>query len=434
MYHYSKFPNLSKDLFGKLRVPRKLDTEKDGDSVSSRVSVLRQRRSVYGFSNGNVDVQRAKLFRPKKSFGTAMKTLAAPFKGRKVGMTISPIDGTSHSVSSELSFGNPFESAGGDIADEFIADIERRRQIILVGIITKFQAACRAYLTRSRRIRREHGREMLRSRSKSGVISHDVAALVIQARYRSKVQRTRLRRMRSAVRRVSAFHKGNWVRTLFRTIRTAVVRTQAKIRGVLTRRRFYGLLVQRMELFRRHMFSLWQLLDTPLLYRSVFWSYLHVRKPCKGFVRLALAEEELLRLWKSLNPHSASTQDFEGSLGDRNWQKSLRNDTFNKCLAIQRILEDSGTMKESILKPSNGMAKSAAGCVLAERTQLYEKLSKMSESESDVVFGRFSISHSEKKRKVTIVQSICTFVDQAIHHLTSSKGNLIKTLTDLPTW
>jgi hypothetical protein len=76
-------------------------------------------------------------------------------------------------------------------------------------------------------------------------------------------------------------------------IRQAVVRVQAGQRGRVARTGIHSVVAARMTLYRRQIFELWHLLMTPLCYRAAFWSCLDKNDLCMGFVRLALAEEEL---------------------------------------------------------------------------------------------------------------------------------------------
>jgi hypothetical protein len=379
----------------------------DEDEISnSRLSALRRRRSTYGFANtAFVESSHSLFYRPKKSFDAAIKTLSATLNGRKAGMSMNPTDSSGHSTSSDLSLGSSLDLRDGSPYDDRSAENARRRQMILISIIIELQAHCRTFIVLQRKERREQGIKLLQTRSKSGVISSDLAASVIQARYRSKFYQARLNRLRSAVAKVSAFFRGSQIRTIVRIIRRTVVIVQAVIRGFLVRRRISAIISARLDIYRRQIFELWHLLMTPLCCRSVLWNFLRLDESCRGFVRLALAEDELRRLWNRLRDDDTLS---ESAFEHHGMTTRMRNNTFNKAMAVQCLLtNDRGSA--TLLKPMNGTTWSISNSLIAERTQVYDTLTKMDEAEVEALFGRFSINQSCKRKKASLAQMICKY-------------------------
>lgn len=65
-------------------------------------------------------------------------------------------------------------------------------------------------------------------------------------------------------------------------------------------------------------------------------------------------------------------------------------------------------------KQYGGVHGGAAGRVLAERTQIYERLSLSSHGSAErirSIFARFSIPLKEKKKKAALTESVCESFD-----------------------
>jgi hypothetical protein len=84
----------------------------------------------------------------------------------------------------------------------------------------------------------------------------------------------------------------------------------------------------------------------------------------------------------------------------------MNNSTYIKAVAVQRFLKNESA-SASLLKPMNGVAFSLSNSLIAERTQVYDKLAKLDEQEVDALVKEFSISHGGKKKKETLAQTIC---------------------------
>ena len=92
------------------------------------------------------------------------------------------------------------------------------------------------------------------------------------------------------------------VREAYQMLLAVISKVQAVARGRLVRE---GLSVhgkKRMNTYKKQIFYLWCRAHTPLSYRAKFWPLLK----SAGLVRLAIAEQELARLWNELKIHPPS--------------------------------------------------------------------------------------------------------------------------------
>jgi hypothetical protein len=219
---------------------------------------------------------------------------------------------------------------------------------------------------------------------------------------------------------------------------TLIVKAQAVHRGHQVRQRLSTLLAVRLETYKRILFSLWCRASTPLTYRTKFWPSLQSIGP----VRLFVAEQELKRLITELNielpvyndrtqPHSDIEAQLARQLGVSHvvyWK--ARKVRYNSeiyvlrepCLVGAQICRCSLTqLEESLgvgLQPARKVRRQSkvfdagADRLLAERTQIYERLSSGSPTSADRLsgyFNRFAIPLKEKKKKVALTEALCKY-------------------------
>lgn len=262
-----------------------------------------------------------------RNLETALKALSTPFvatprrsatgpgSGGRDGRTPSR-ERSVHSFLSDLSLPSTL-----DMTPEVVSSAEevvlnaRRKRAILVGIIVKFQAYCRMYLKRNRR------HSLLQNcHDTSGRTGNDelkirrVAAVVIQCWVRAFLARRRFTMIRLAVVTLQANRRRLFVRAAYHMLLTDISKAQAVSRGHLIRRCLSALISRRMKTYKKQIFLLWSRADTPLSYRSKFWPHLN----SASFVRMAVAELELTRLWKELKiqppnySHNSANMQDEG--------------------------------------------------------------------------------------------------------------------------
>ena len=99
---------------------------------------------------------------------------------------------------------------------------------------------------------------------------------------------------------------------LYHIVLEEICKIQAQMRGFIVRRKVQTVLKHRFVLYREQVSQLWRHTKTPLAYRSAFWGL-----TCGlGFIKFALVENELSRLWQSLGieDNSDSTHCFDTPL------------------------------------------------------------------------------------------------------------------------
>jgi len=335
-YQYGTFPSLNPNLFGQTRPPMTFESRQRRSSIR-----MTRRMSAVVRASEQVVVEKAtrSLFkvtkRGVKNLESALKALSTPFVPPKRTAAASTERRTTKespnvSVVSDVTMPSTF-----DLTDEVVSSAEvmilnaRRKQAILIGIIVKLQRLCRQFLERKRiNMPKDPIVPNTTKREDSFRLQKQRAAAV-------RVQRCfKVARMRRAATRIQAWRRGNSISLVMKMLISAIARTQAVCRGFVTRKQLGQLLSERMEVYRRQIFKLWQLAETPLTYRSKFWPLL---KPI-GFVRLAIAESELIRLWKVLSIQAPPVLDGVGSNGmevfQRGFRFGLRNDCYSKCLRV----------------------------------------------------------------------------------------------------
>ena len=273
-----------------------------------------------------------------KNLESALKALSTPFVPPRRTAASTPSrkmrkESAGDSIVSDVTMPSTFE-----LTEDIVTSAEmmiwnaRRKQAILIGIIVKLQRLCRQYLER-----RHEDDSLLQfsmvtndfERAKSSsLLKHQTAAA-------GRIQRYfRFWRVLRAAVRIQAWRRGNTVFWAFKMLVAAISKAQAVYRGVAVRKACRKMLAYRLDVYRSQIFRLWQKADTPLSYRSKFWPLLHK----VGFVRLAIAEHELKRLWKELGVQASLKLDKVGStemealhLGDH---LGIRNDVFSKCIRV----------------------------------------------------------------------------------------------------
>ena len=339
-YQYGTFPTLDSALFGQIRPPMKFENRQHQSAIrmSRRMSAFVQASEREVVEKATRSVLTKVTKRGVKNLESALKALSTPFVPPRRTAASTPSrkskrESAGDSIVSDVTMPSTFE-----LTEEVVSSAEmmiwnaRRKQAILIGILVKLQRLCRQYLER----RRENGsllqgsmivNDLERARS-FRLLKHQTAAA-------ARIQRVfRFWRIRHAAVRIQAWRRGNTVFWAFKILVTAISRAQAVYRGVAVRRTCRKMFVDRLDIYRIQIFRLWQKADTPLSYRTKFWPLLHKL----GFVRLAIAEHELKRMWKEMGLQASLTLDKVGSteiealqLGDH---LGIRNDVFSKCIRV----------------------------------------------------------------------------------------------------
>lgn len=176
----------------------------------------------------------------------------------------------------------------------------RRKQSILLGIVSAFQLQCRRKLGGYRATPGQQDGEVS---SGSSVIEapfeviEEHAARILQCCLRRHLSRLKREKMRVAATYVQSLARGRRARFAFDLVRNTVIRLQAQCRGYLSRQLLWKAFRVRMREYRSHIFLLWKQSCESLCYRTKFWSI--IQKDC-SFISVVLAESEIRRLWNEL--------------------------------------------------------------------------------------------------------------------------------------
>ena len=305
MYQYASFPKLNLDLFGKIRPPREWPRSYQKRSYRNlrRMSLSAtqaKERAVVAKAMAPVVKTHALLTsatrRGFKSLESALGALSAPF-------AVPPPAQEDHFPDhvSDVTLGSTL-----DIGQDLISSAEevvlnaRRKQVILLEIIVKLQACARVYLARKQiRNRRGSSQEMkngVENETDTEKAIESRAIVHIQTYVRGAIARREFSCVRYAVLCMQARNRSRRVRLAYFLVIHAIRWTQAAARRFICRKRVIFVTTKRLELYRSCIFALWKRAHTPLTYRTKFWPLIRG----VSFVRLALAEKELYRLWKEL--------------------------------------------------------------------------------------------------------------------------------------
>jgi hypothetical protein len=242
------------------------------------MGAMRRRTSILTRANEHAVVEKASRSllhnilpkRKPRNLEGALRVLSSPFHlpaqrmnsnsshHRRTDAPVASRDLSASAVSSVTlpSEFDPTDEALLTTAEEVVL-IARRKQAILIGILSTLQVHCRQHVRKKQRV----------------FVS-----------------------IRGALVSLQALRRGMLVRFAFWMLRQRIGQLQALFRGYRVRRLFAILTQVRMRLYKRQIFLLWQKSYTPLSYRSQFWQILN----SVSLVRLVLAEQELLRLWSAL--------------------------------------------------------------------------------------------------------------------------------------
>lgn len=316
----------------------------------------------------------------------------------------------------------------------------RRKQIILLDVVIDCQALIRGYLARRQYLhvrisssaekkKRRHETEMQREiqaarkeneirrfKSKNAAILQSVwrgyftrirfesllkAIVKIQTTYRTwKAQREWRRKQAGAV----IIQKNILARrlsTIFRILKGMMVRVQARVRGMLIRNRVTFVKKEKMVLYRSQIFVLWTYAHVPLTLRTKIWPYFNSGE---SFLRLRLAESELVRLWGILGfKATAKASKFKDKVTRCGQAIGIDNKVYcrSKQCVDWIINQDHSGCKSPVLEKALEIEE-------AERLQIYERLSSKAEKDLLALYDYFGIPSDEKLKKFCLAQRLWT--------------------------
>ena len=288
----------------------------------------------------------------------------------------------------------------------------RRKQIILLDVIIKIQACCRGFLVRQKlkgpqNIRATGvfiGNEEAEKAKKLMQKKHE-AAIRIQQYQRCFVAKYRWTRIKWATTTIQKKFLARRTANIYNELRRLVSVVQARVRGVQTRRRVGVVLDGKMARYKRQIFCLWNQAHVPLILRTKLWpDYFNVGHK---FLRLRLAEGELVRLWALIGFKSKGTVAMDPSddvarlsvfIGMNNavYFRSKQCDAFLKTVAGSS-------------SPKSDKVSGVVQAEEAERLQIYERLREItSEKDLSSIYRNFNFPPDEKFKKMLLAKNIWT--------------------------
>lgn len=402
-YQYGTFPDLDVSLFGRtrpatvwskdqsfLRNITRFKSFKLSKAQTTQRDLMKKSMMKPGVTKRIADATRQSV--------TNLETALTHMTPKLGFMSPKSTDTTKQEIKdifSESNSSDAFDSPPASIviplsrADTMIVNA-RRKQAILLDVVIKIQASCRMYL-----IKKQYSDG--KKPQKEGLTFR--SATHVQRCFRGYVARCRFANMRACAILIQTQVRGRRARLVYTIIQNLVSKVQARVRGILVRKRIVLVFAGRMSEYRTQMFALWKFSFVPLSFRTKLWPTISSNE---NFSRLRLCESEILRLVQlsGLNvDKNASLRDSTTEVGD---SLGLDNSIYRMCKRIPVLLAESQPDKTP---PS---LQTAEGFEHAERLQLYEHLdSKTFASELGGLYDLFGVSPKEKKKKEKLALSIC---------------------------
>jgi len=157
---------------------------------------------------------------------------------------------------------------------------------------------------------------------------------------------------------------------------------------------------RQMPLYQKQIFSLWQTAHTALSFRTKLW-------PCfaigTGFLRVRVAELELVRLWKALGISPKGNEEHSVR-EEKSAQLGVDSTVFCHCMKVMKMMEN-----DLLPESSSVTLQSFIKFEEAERQQIYVRLDEWQSVEKDPqkIYSTFGIPSVEKKKKVLLSNLIC---------------------------
>jgi hypothetical protein len=287
-YHYSKFPTLNPELFGNTRTPKRWEA----------------------FSNIHRNRTTLELSIKKQNF--IVSNLLLPSK-KSLSDENTFVEKDSEWAIHALAYSHVLAKGKSDtkLPSHFIQqannviNMTRRKQALLIAIITKVQSLWRMDMVKRFPLSpsdasfadKSHALSCHTFRARKNPNLHELkSAVKVQKLFRAFVVRKNVFRFKTAVRSIQSSVRGRKARLLYHLVLKEISKVQAQIRGFVVRRKIHTVLKHKSVLYREQISQLWRHVETPLAYRSAFWGL-----TCGlGFIKFALIENELSRLWKDL--------------------------------------------------------------------------------------------------------------------------------------
>lgn len=267
---------------------------------ASEHAVFAKAMSPVLFRPGSSIIEATK--RGAKNLEYAINALSTPFAGQVHQSRVS-VDAATFRASTISDVTVPSDLGMSDdllsTAEEVVLNA-RRKQSLLLGIMMKLQSSGRRRLvglgpTKNASLA---GANDSTSNFETFRLEAELnAVLKCQACVRSFVMTSRYRRIRRAVTKLQTFARQRKIRFIFLLVRNHVIQIQSAFRRFTARKLLKIVVAGQMDLYRRHIFNLWEVSHTSLCYRTKLWAAV-LSNTC---LRMGIARDEILRLWEVLN-------------------------------------------------------------------------------------------------------------------------------------
>ena len=313
-------------MYGKIRAPMtwKDQNRRDllrGSGRRSSIAALRSEQAVVEKASRSLLSYGTK--RRSRNLEGALKILSSPFNNipkrathemayRRTQELSSHEKGRSSSIVSNVTIPSEFDSATDmelTSAEEIVLNA-RRKQAILIRIISKFQCQCRVHLKTKRS--RERSKKFCWT-SQEDEQRNVFAAKYMQYWFRSYLIRQEYLRKKKVILFLQAHNRGIKTRLAYHLLLDSLTHLQAICRGFIARSIIASLASDRMNTYKQHIFVLWNVASTPLSYRAQCWKNFQT----STFLRLRVAEQDIVRLWSELKINIQSEGHDSGIVSKR---------------------------------------------------------------------------------------------------------------------
>jgi hypothetical protein len=235
------------------------------------------------------------------------------------------------------------------------------------------------------------------------------AIIEIQKSQRASIARKKWRIMKHSAIVIAKNIRARRAQIIFHELKRIVTSIQARVRGMQIRVGIKDFVEKKILFYNSQIFLLWKHLHVSLTFRTKLWPDI---SGSHSFIRLRLAESELIRLWEIADFPDRLT-DAKGAdeitrlgnafgIGNEVYCRSIKCiDWINNCgstLIEYSTIENAFRIEET------------------ERLQIYERLnSSVSVSEKDILtmYHDFDILQSTPMKKVSLSKRIWTNLDES---------------------
>jgi hypothetical protein len=235
------------------------------------------------------------------------------------------------------------------------------------------------------------------------------AIIEIQKSQRASIARKEWRIMKHSAIVIARSIRARRAQIIFHELKRIVTSIQARVRGMQIRVGIKDFVEKKMLLYNSQIFLLWKHLHVSLTFRTKLWPDI---SGSHSFIRLRLAESELIRLWE--------IADFPDRLTDAKGADEITrlgdffgtgNEVYCRSMKCIDWISNCGS---SLTEYST--IENAFRIEEAERLQIYERLnSSVSVSEKDILtmYHNFDILQSTPMKKLSLSKRIWTNLDES---------------------